>query len=300
VKGSLILSGFLVVSLSSGLWAKGAGTSGGVILEEPFGARACGMAEAYTAVGGEIGVLHYNPASLISLPNREASFIYQRGLADDSFMSLLYGQPTRVGVFAGAFLYYTVGDIELIDLDGNEWTVKAEQDFLVMAGFAREFLKGLPTGINMKIISSRLVEDESATAFAIDLGGLYRPPLEGLIIGLAIRNLGTDLKFIEGEDSLPLTISFGSAYEKPFGSYKVLLSVDFPFLVYEEKLTPAVGFEFDWRKMIQARIGYKFNIDDTGLALGMGFAYQRYFINYAFGLANRLEDSHRVSLGVRF
>ncbi len=105
--------------MTTGLWAKGAGTSGGIILEQPAGARASGMAEAYTAVGGDISVLHYNPASLISLPGREAAFTYQRGLADDSFMSLLYGQPTPLGVFGGAFSYYTAGDIELIDLDGN-------------------------------------------------------------------------------------------------------------------------------------------------------------------------------------
>ena len=296
----LILSIFLVVVLATNLWAKGAGTSGAIVLEQPVGARASGMAEAYTAVGGEIGIIHYNPAGLISLPNREAAFSYQRGLADDSFMTLLYGQPTPVGVFGGAFSYYTAGDIDLIDIDGKEWTVKAEQDFVIMVGFARKFLENWPMGINLKIISSKLVEEETATSFAVDLGGLYYPPLEGLNIGLAIRNLGTKFKYINGEDPLPLTVSLGSAYEKSFGEHKILFSVDFPFQVYEQLVTPAIGFEFDWREMVQGRIGYKFNIDDTGLALGMGFRYQNYFINYAFGLANRLENGHRVSLGVRF
>ena len=300
MRRTIILSIFLVVVLTSGLWAREAGTSGAVVLEQPVGARACGMAEAYTAVGREIGVLHYNPAGLISLPNRQASFTYQRGLADDNFMSLLYGQPTPLGIFAGAFSYYTAGDIELIDLDGNEWTTKAEQDFVVLAGFARKFLKNLPMGINLKIISSKLVEAESGTAFAVDLGSLYYPPLEGLAIGLAIRNLGTELKFIDEGDPLPLTICVGGAYERSFGSQKILGSIDFPFLVYEEKITPALGFEYNWREMVQGRIGYKFNSGDTGLALGMGFTYQNYFINYAFGLANKLENGHRVSLGVKF
>jgi len=300
VKKILILSIFLVLVLANGLWAKGAGTSGAIVLEQPIGARASGMAEAYTAVGGEIGVLHYNPASLISLPGREAAFSYQRGLADDSFMSLLYGQPTSVGVFAGAFSYYTGGNIDLIDLDGNEWTAKAEQDIVILAGFARKFLENLPMGINLKIVSSRLVEAESGTAFAVDFGGLYYTPIEGLTGGLAIRNLGTRPKFIDEGDPLPLTICFGSVYQRSFGGQKILVSIDLPFLVYEQKLTPALGFEFDWREMVQGRIGYKFNVDDTGLTLGMGFTYQRYIIDYAFGLANRLENAHRVSLGVRF
>ena len=300
MRKTLIVSTFLLGGLASSLWAKGAGTSGAIVLEQPVGARACGMAEAYTAVEGEIGVLHYNPASLISLPNREAAFTYQRGLTDDSFMSLLYGQPTPLGVFGGAFSYYTAGDIELIDLGGNEWTAKAEKDFVVVAGFAHRFLENWPMGMNFKIISSKLVEAKSDTAFAVDFGGLYYTPIEGLAGGLAIRNLGTKLKFIAESDSLPLTIVLGGAYRRSFGEQKILVSVDFPFLVYDQKFTPALGFEFDWREMVQGRIGYKFNVDDTGLALGMGFTYQKYFISYAFGLANRLENAHRVSLGVRF
>ncbi len=103
---------------------------------------------------------------------------------------MLYAQPTRLGVFAGAFSYYTAGDIELIDLDGNEWTVKAKQDYVIVAGFASEFLEKCPMGINLKVISSRVVEAESATAFAADFGALYHPLLEGLAIGLAIRKSG--------------------------------------------------------------------------------------------------------------
>ncbi len=67
----------MVSVLFNTLWARGAGTSGAIALEEPLGARACGLAEAYTAVEGEINVLHYNPAGLISLPGRQASFSYQ-------------------------------------------------------------------------------------------------------------------------------------------------------------------------------------------------------------------------------
>jgi hypothetical protein len=300
VRRTIILSTFVVAVLSNALWARGAGTSGAIALEEPLGVRACGMAEAYTAVEGEIGALHYNPAGLISLPNRQALFSYQRGLADDSFCSLLYAQPTRLGVFAGAFSYYTAGNIDLIDLDGNEWTVKANQDFVIVVGFASEFLEKYPVGINLKVISSKIVEAESGTAFAVDFGRLYHPLLEGLAVGLAIQNLGTNLRFIDEGDPLPLTMRLGTAYQRSFGNQQILLSVDFPYLIYEQKIIPAIGFEYDWRKTIQGRIGYKFNSDDTGLTFGLGFTYQKYIIDYAFGLANKLENLHRVSLGVRF
>jgi hypothetical protein len=297
---AIILATLVVPVLTNGLWAKGAGTSGAIALHHPLGARACGMAEAYSAVEGEMDVLHYNPAGLISLPNRQASFSYQRGLVGDSFCNLLYAQPTRSGAFGVAFSYYTAGDIDLIDLDGNEWTVKAEQDCLIVAGFASEFLERCPMGTNLKVIFSRLVETRTATAFAIDFGTLYHPPLEGLRIGLAIQNLGTKLKFIEEGDPLPLTIRLGSAYGRSFGNQQIMLSVDFPYLIYEQEINPAVGFEYNWRKMIQGRIGYKFSSDDIGLTFGLGFTYQKYIIDYAFVLADKLENLHRISLGVKF
>jgi hypothetical protein len=296
----ITLSIFLVVVVTGSLLAKGAGTSGAIILHQPIGARACGMGEAYTAVGGEVGVVHYNPAGLVSLSRREVSFTYQRGLADDNFMSLVYGQPTRIGVFGGLFSYYTAGEMELIDLEGDETTVKAEQDFVVLAGFGKRVMERLPLGINVKVISSRIAEAETGTSFAVDFGALYEGVAKGLTLGLAIRNLGTELKFIDEGDPLPLMVSTGVSYERSFGRQKILVSADFPFLVYEQIVTPGVGIEFDWREMLQGRIGYKFNSDDAGLTVGMGFQYRNYLLNYGFGLANRLENSHRVSLGVKF
>jgi len=68
-------------------------------------------------------------------------------------------------------------------------------------------------GVNLKGISSRVVKTKSATGFAVDFGGLYYPPLEWLAIGLAIQNLGTELKFIDEGHRLPLKFVWGSLSE---------------------------------------------------------------------------------------
>src|SRR4051812_34477585 len=60
--------------------AKGAGTSGGLTLLEPFGARPAALGEAFSAATNDIAAFGYNPASLRSLNTGQASFMYQNGL----------------------------------------------------------------------------------------------------------------------------------------------------------------------------------------------------------------------------
>lgn len=114
------------------VYATGQGTSGAVVLAQSIGAKAGGMADTYASVDGDICALHYNPAGLVSLKEKQASFIYQRGVAEDNFGVINLGIPAGRGVFAGSFVYYTVGNIELIDISGNSRTVKGQQDYIVI------------------------------------------------------------------------------------------------------------------------------------------------------------------------
>lgn len=290
----------LIPILTADVWAKGAGTSGAIVLDQLASIRASGMADAYTAVGGEIGAAYYNPANLITIADKQVSCAYQSGIAEDRAMSIGYGHPTPLETFSVSFLYYTAGDIDLLDIYGNERTVVAEKDYLIVLGYAHKLIPMFPMGINIKWLSSTLVDEETARAFAADLGILYNPPVQGFSIGLAVRNLGQKLTYIEEGDFLPLIASAGIAYRHSLGNQNILFSVDAPYRVYDAILTPAVGCEYDWEKKLQLRAGYKFNSDDTGLTLGMGIGIQHYTIHYAFGMSDELNSSHRVSFDVKF
>src|SRR6185437_11984185 len=57
-------------------------------------------------------------------------------------------------------------------------------------------------GMTGKLINAQ-IDDVSANAYAADFGGMYRVN-EKLNLGATLTNLGTQLKFIEEGDSLPM------------------------------------------------------------------------------------------------
>lgn len=120
----------MLLSFASGAYAGSEGTSGGLVLAQGMNARALGMGESFTAIGGSLASIHYNPAGLGFMKGRQASLLFKRGLAEDNTGALDAGIPLAKGTVAGSFLYYTAGDIELIDSAGVERTVNAQKDYI--------------------------------------------------------------------------------------------------------------------------------------------------------------------------
>src|SRR5262245_26838318 len=91
----LLLSVLLSVSLAtSALHAKGVSTSAGLTLLTAPTARVTGLAESFTAEVDDIAAMSYNPASLDLLGSGQASFLYQKGLADDNYGHYMMGMPS--------------------------------------------------------------------------------------------------------------------------------------------------------------------------------------------------------------
>ena len=180
--------------------AKGVGTSGGLTLIETSAARSAALGEAFTPVTNDVAAFHYNPASLGSLDNGHASFMYQKGLVDDAFGQFSMGTPIKQGSLGLSIGYYNGGDIELFD-GTTERTVNAQTDLTVGIGYAHNFGK-TSIGVTGKYLSSELIETEKAQAFAGDLG--IGVPLHSRVhFGAALQNFGSQLKFVEEGDDLP-------------------------------------------------------------------------------------------------
>ena len=174
LSGGLFLSLFLMVFAG----VARAEDPGAVTLLQPVGARSYGMAETGTALKGEICALHYNPAGMINVQERQSAFSYQRGIADDNFGVATYGLPLHDYVFGASLLYYDAGSIELTNRYGATRTVKAQQDYVLnlaacRKSFSWSFLGFVTYGVNLKLLHSKLVDEFSATAVAADVGLIY-------------------------------------------------------------------------------------------------------------------------------
>ncbi len=299
---SILIAGLLSAAPQT-VWSVGGNSSGGFLLKSP-GAKSAGMAEAYSSFGSDAGgieTLPYNPASTAFLATRQASLMGLRGVADDTYGTFLFGSPTPLGSLATQLVYYSLGDIDLIDRAGVIRTVKAEQDWAMSVNYSdRLLLDNLASGLTIKYLRSTLVDTKASNAWAADIGLQARFVDDQVAVGFSFLNLGSQLNYIDAGESLPSTIRFGSSYSLPVeanGKLRVAFDV---LQTRDENWKQYLGAEYTWSRIVAFRAGYKNGQDQGKLNFGMGFFWNRYELDYAFTDAGRLGSVHTVSVSARF
>jgi len=291
-----LLSIFAFCSTTT-LFAAGAGTSGGLTLIESYGARSAALGEAFTPMVNDIAAMGYNPASLGTLKSGQASFMYQKGMVDDSYGQFLIGAPMARGGWGLSVGYYNAGTMD-ISFDGvTSRSVSAQKDLTLGLGYARN-IGSTSYGLNFKYLRSEIIEMETAQAYAVDLG-LSQGLGSRLRFGAALQNFGTQLKFVENGDELPRIARAGVNILVFNGKVPVTLLLDAPYYMNERELRPATGLEFGFG-LLALRAGYKKGSGTDELSFGTGFLLGRTSLDYSFGLVQNLDAQHRVSLSLAF
>lgn len=299
MKASKVTS-FLTLVLTtigiSTLYAGGVGTSGGLTLLEASGARASSLGEAFTGMNNDIAAFGYNPASLSTLSSGQASFLYEKGMAEDSYGQFMIGSPMKKSAMGLSVGYYNGGTIDLYD-NGTSRSVTAQKDLSVALGYSRNF-NGLSIGMTGKYLSSQLIDSYKASAYAADFG-LSLGVGSRIRVGAAIQNLGSQLKFISEGDNLPRIARMGLSYNMIPGKWNTMLLLDAPYYLNEAEVRPAIGLETLVGPMA-IRGGFKKTNGLNEFTVGAGFALGKSSIDYAFGLVKDLNAQHKVSLSMKF
>jgi len=155
----------------------------------------------------------YNPATLNEKMSKNFAVSYVNYIADISYGAVAgafsVGKNNEHMIHAGV-IYANYGDFEGFDLDGNATGEFGAAETAISLGYAKQIPDtDFYLGGNLKFISSRL-EQYSSIGIAADLGILYYKKESNLNIGLAIRNVGTQLTTYAGtQEKLPLAIDAG-------------------------------------------------------------------------------------------
>ena len=286
-KISALLIPAIILFLNYGAYA--AEEPGAQFLKICVGSRACAMGEAFVAISDDPSALHWNPAGLAAVNQSEILAMQNFWLLDMSYQYLACSIPFGPGI-GGVSLAYTssgtikkyenfeeLGEFSVFDVSGS-----------VAYGLKRgNFLLGLGLkGIYQKI------EEESATALAADIGGIFEPPVpRGLKLGVVCQNLGTRIKFIEEEESLPFCLRAGFSYN----INHFIFSADiYKYKNREIKLN--LGGEFSLMDSFFLRAGYNSLERVTG---GAGLSWRFLKVDYAFSPFNEIDDSHSITLKIK-
>jgi len=148
----------------------------------------------------------------------------------------------------------------------------------------------------VKWIQSTLVEKYQASAVGIDIGLLHK--VGGFGLGVAIQNIGTEMKFIEEGDSLPFTIRIGGSYQKKIGKIvKMMVGVD-GIKVKNEDMGCNLGGECWIGDILGIRGGYKIN-DANKVSMGASIRYKWVQLDYGYKMMDVFNNTHQAAITLR-
>lgn len=309
MKKNLVLIMIILLSVSLVAENENAGTSGFTFLKVNYSARAAAMGNAYTGLSNDADAVFFNPAGLVQIDSPQASLTYMSYLIGINCGSAVYVYPandkTSLAVFAkglSATEDRTIAD-EMGHYAGIDGTF-GMSDFIFGISVARYILDMLDVGINAKFIQESL-DDNSASAVALDVGIMHQSTNENIKIGIALRNIGKQLTYYtndEYEEVMPTTLTVGFNYHP---NQKLYATVDV-YKPLDNDIFGRFGLEYQVHPMLALRAGYKTNASDwatggdndflSGMSFGTGFDLNKYnlMLDYAIvsygdlGLVNQI------------
>lgn len=276
------------------------GSAGLAFLKLGVGARAIAMGDAYTAVDGDASSVYWNPACMVDVENIDVALMHS-----EWFMDIRYEYVGAVRSYGNQAIGIGIVGLYMDDLERRDGPT-AEPighfgvfDFSVTGSYARRLTEHLDIGGSVKYLHEK-IDDETAKGVAVDLGGRYRvPSLPGLSAGVAVLNLGPQMKFIEDEFDLPVTYKLGAALAVPAKSLKgdILFTTD-AVVPNDGDTKVHFGMEYEYAEMIALRFGYRTGWDNHNVSMGLGIKVSDFRLDYAMvPFYSELGDTHRISLG---
>jgi hypothetical protein len=202
-KHVLILIIFILFLSSSAFAGSQAriGAAGAQELLIPVGARGISLQGANIADITGTEAIYWNPAGLAAGQRTEAMFSYMSWIADIKVSYLAVGanigQANAIGFTLRTL---NAGDIEVTTAEQPEGTGEMfSPTFLVVgATYSRMMTDRIHFGFTTNLITEN-ARQMKATGVAFDFGVQYRNLLPGMQLGVALKNLGPDMKF-DGPD----------------------------------------------------------------------------------------------------
>jgi hypothetical protein len=286
------------------------GTSGAVFLKLNAGSRPAAMGEAFGGIANDVNALYYNPAGAGFLAKPEFTAQYGSWFQSISYNALGFIYPVQgFGSLGLGVVNLGVTDIEKRSSDSvdPEGTFGAS-DYAYFLHYSRAVTSRLAAGVNLKLVSQK-IDDRSATAYCGDAGVLWQTPVNNLSAGLAVQNLGNEVKFDVTGDPLPLNIKAGLGYALALRSRSRLLvgldanmPRDNDVMVFGgAEYSRAFGGEF----AAALRAGYKNVAQEklggmAGLTAGAGLTWRQFSLDFAWVPYGDLGDTFRYSLVAKF
>lgn len=329
----------LVLFNSSTIYAQSiskTGTSAGSFLQIPVGAQGSGMGGAVVAHVNDATSMFWNPAGLAEVTKTELIIEYADWFVDINHNYFGVAVPTEKGVIGINAIALTMGEFDETTYDAPEGTGRTFSAYMLSGGvsYAQYLFDGFRLGGSLKFVHEKVAET-SATAFAFDIGTIYRLPFKDIRFGVSITNVGTesqldgdglivpvdiaddidgnyisDSKLATDAFSLPINLKVGFAGEVyKTEDFRATLSID-GNNPSDNVQSLSIGTEISFLKdlfLIRAGIPYlgmEDRVQQYNFGVGINRGFNRNSMTLKFGYSfesyEYLSSVNRVSLQIFF
>jgi hypothetical protein len=275
------LSFLLVLALPVLGFAQGT-SSGEANLQFLYPARILSLGGAPIADPNDVTASFANPACLASGKSLQVMFSQLQWIQDIQTQLLSTSLPLSVGTAAFAITSTSVGDIPIRDIPGPPLGSFGYHSTSFQLGYGIDLLPELSLGTSVKYLYDKLYVDE-ASGYAVDVGTLYRTPIEGLSLAGALTNLGQLNAFRTQKTDLPTKLGVGAYYSVTYSDVELGGALAFGHETAAGGMNQiAVGAEATYDKLLSIRVGYQSGYEIRGLSAGIGFHYSVVQVDYAY------------------
>lgn len=275
------------------------------------------MASANVAVTGDAYSTNTNPATLADVDKfslAASNTFWPAGINLAYFSGVM---PTKkAGVFGLSVTSLTTGMMERrteFQPDGTGQFFSASNTAVGLS-YSKRLTDYFSYGVTLKYVNEQLAEYMAHTG-VVDLGFMYRTDFKDLSFAVAMQSFGTNSKLKgdyepDGLNSKPVTLG---SYPAPT-LFKLGVSM-IPWKTEDKSLTAIIqlnhpndnaeniriGLEFEYKKLLYLRAGYKINVDDqvyptAGLGVRAHIGKHPLHIDYAVDPTRYLGWIHRFGL----
>ncbi|MBE0570455.1 MAG: PorV/PorQ family protein [Ignavibacteriaceae bacterium] len=295
------------------------GTTSFQFLKVMPGARSTGMGEAFVSVVNNSDAVFWNPGALVEVNKFDVSIYYVDWFLDVSQLALATAYTIEsFGTLALQLQMNNVGDIPITRVDylyrdpvtgiynpGLTGETMSPGFFVGGISYAKSLTDKFSFGLSFKVAYEDLYA-ESASSWMFDGGLIYKTGFRSIVVAVALRNFGQEVKFVNREYPLPQVLTFGISANLFAPDNSLIADIDNQTLLLAYNLSQPrdysqqhnVGAEYSFYDMFFLRAGYKINYDEEGLTLGAGVGYQGYRVDYSFNdFGEYLGNVHRFTIG---
>jgi hypothetical protein len=268
------------------------GTAGATELLIPVGSRGTALGGAFTSGISGVEALYWNPAGVAaSEMNTEVMFTHLNYIADiDVEYAAVTSRLGDFGFIGASFKTIGFGDIQQTTVENPDGTGTTFSPNYITMGltYSRTMTDRILFGMTTKLVSEKIMR-ESAMGVGFDFGLQYLSGISGLKLGIALMNLGPNMRF-DGPDLEHAVLLPGTEDGSEEEAVRTTLaSFDLPSFL---QLGVSYDYPFNEQHMIIAMGNFQnhgYSYDQYNFALEYSYDHML-FLRGAFTTAYREDD----------